>query len=74
MDRLYSEAEYRRIDRKYQNVDRDDKIDQYGLGLTYEARRWLDIGVGVTHRENDSDLASRSYKRNVYALTFNASL
>ena len=50
MDRLYSEAQYRRVDRKYQNVDRDDKIDQYGLGLTYEARRWLDVGVGYTHR------------------------
>lgn len=74
MDRLYSEAEYRRIDRKYQNVSRDDKIDQYGLGLTYEARRWLDIGIGFKHRENDSDLDSRSYKRNIYALTFNASL
>lgn len=73
-DRLYSEAEYRRIDRKYQNVDRDDKIDQYGLGLTYEARRWLDIGIGMKHRENDSDLDSRSYRRNIYALTFNASL
>lgn len=74
MDRLFSEAEYRRTDRKYQNVDRDDKIDQYGLGLTYEARRWLDIGIGYKYRENDSDLAGSSYKRNVYALTFNASL
>lgn len=74
MDRLYSEAEYRHVDRKYQNVNRTDKIDQYGLGLTYEARRWLDIGIGFKHRENDSDLDSRSYKRNIYALTFNASL
>ncbi len=74
MDRLYTQAEYRRIDRKYQNVDRDDKIDQYGLGVTYEARRWLDVGVGYTHRENDSDLARESYKRNIYALTFNVSL
>lgn len=74
LERLYSKAEYRRIDRQYQTVDRDDKIDQYGLGLTYEARRWLDIGLNVTHRENDSDIQSNSYKRNIYALTFNASL
>lgn len=76
LDRLYSTAEYRRIDRKYLNtaVKRDDKIDQYGLGLTYEARRWLDVGIGFKHRENDSDIDSRSYKRNIYALTFNASL
>ena len=74
MDRLYSQAEYRRVDRKYQNVDRDDKIDQYGLGLTYEARRWLDVGVGFKHRENDSDVSNQSYKRNIYALTLNVSL
>ena len=74
MDRLYSDAQYRRIDRKYQRVSRDDKIDQYGLGLTYEARRWLDIGVGFTHRENDSDIKTNSYTRNIYAITFNASL
>ena len=74
MEHLYSDAEYRRIDRKYQNVKRDDKIDQYGLGLTYEMRRWLDIGIGFTHRENDSDVKNNSYKRNIYALTFNISL
>ena len=74
MERLYSTTEYRRIDRKYQSYDRDDKIDQYGLGLTYEARRWLDIGIGFKHRENDSDAANRSYKRNIYAVTFHASL
>lgn len=74
MDRLYSTAQYRRLDRKYQGQDRDDKIDQYGVGLTYQMRRWLDIGIGYTHRENDSDIRSQSYKRNIYAVTFNASL
>lgn len=74
MDRLYSEVEYRRLDRKYQNISRDDKIDQYGLGLTYQARRWLDVGLGVSHRDNNSSVSDFSYKRNVYALTFNASL
>lgn len=75
MDRLYSTAEYRRIDRKYQRANgREDKIDQYGLGLTFQARRWLDIGIGYKHRENDSDVRDQSYKRNIYALTFHVSL
>lgn len=74
MEHLYSGAEYRHIDRKYQNYDRDDKIQQYGLSLNYQARRWLDVGIGYTHRENDSDLKNNSYKRNIYAVTFNASL
>ena len=76
MDRFYSETEYRRIDRKYEgsNVKRDDKIDQYGLGLNYETYRWLDVGINYKHRANDSDIASEKYKRNIYALTFRASL
>lgn len=76
MDRFYSATEYRRIDRKYQGTKekRDDKIDQYALGLNYEAYRWLDVGVNFKHRDNDSDVAVRNYKRNIYALTFSASL
>lgn len=74
MERLYSDAQYRYIDRKYENVTRDDKIDQIGLGLTYQARRWLDIRVGFIHRENKSSNLNSSYKRNLYGLTFNASL
>ena len=74
MDRLSSNLTFSHTDRKYQNTDRDDKIKQYGLGVTYEMRRWLDVGLGYTHRDNDSNLASRDYKRNIYALTFNASL
>lgn len=74
-ERLYSDAEYRRIDRDYQQADkRKDKIDQYALALTYEARRWLDIGLGYRHRDNDSNKSGRSYTRNIYTLTFNASL
>lgn len=74
MDRLYSEASYKRVDRQYQDIDRDDKIDQYGLGLTYQARRWLDVGLGFSRRDNNSSVNANSYTRNVYALTFNASL
>lgn len=74
LEHLYSDAEYRHTERKYQNFDRKDKVDQYSIGLTYEARRWLDVGIGFKHRDNDSDNSGGGYKRNIYALTFNASL
>lgn len=82
MDRLSSKMTYSYTDRKYQNdratqaltSDRHDKIKQYGLGVTYEMRRWLDVGLGYTRRDNDSNRVNRDYKRNIYALTFNASL
>lgn len=74
LDRLYSEASYSRTDKKYQDVKREDNLDNFGLSLTYQARRWLDVGVGYTYSDNDSDLKSEQYKRNIYAFTINASL
>ena len=74
MDRVYTEASYARSDRKYQDIKREDNRDDYGLRVTYQARRWLDVGLGYTYANNDSDVANESFKRNIYALTFNASL
>lgn len=74
MDRVYTEASYARSDRKYQDIKREDNRDDYGLSVTYQARRWLDVGLGYTYADNDSDVANESFKRNIYALTFNASL
>jgi hypothetical protein len=42
--------------------------------MTYEMRRWLDIGIGYKYAENDSDAVNESYERNIYALSFTASL
>lgn len=74
LDRLYSNASYSRTDRKYQDISREDNLDNYGISLTYQARRWLDVGLGYTYADNNSDAKNESYKRNIYALTFNASL
>lgn len=73
-ERLTSNVSYTRSDRDYQDIDREDKIDTFGVGLTYAMRRWLDVGIGYKYSENDSDAINESYERNIYALTFNASL
>lgn len=70
----YSVADYRHTDRKYQNENRDDKIDQYGIALTYEARRWLSVSLGYKYRNNDSSVKRAGYSRNIYSLIFTASL
>lgn len=76
MERLYSETSYTRTDKKYQDISREDNLDSYGLSLTYQARRWLDLGVGYTYTDNSSNVKpdTESYTRNVFALTLNASL
>ncbi|MCC6076909.1 outer membrane beta-barrel protein [Pseudomonas sp. GCM10022188] len=73
-ERLTSNVSYTRSDRDYQDIEREDKIDTFGVGLTYAMRRWLDVGIGYKYSENDSDAVNESYERNIYALTFNASL
>lgn len=74
LDRLSSDVSYTYSDQEYQDVKRDDKIKTLGLGLTYEMRRWLDIGVGYKYSENDSSAANKSYERNIYSISFTASL
>lgn len=76
MDRLSSNVSFNYTDRDYQGdqAGREDTLKRYSLGLTYEVRRWLDIGVGYTYADNDSNRNNHDYKRNVYSVTFNASL
>lgn len=71
---LYSDLGYSYTDLQYLDSEREDELTGYNLGLTYEARRWLDIGIGYRHSENDSTRRSENYQRNVYALTISASL
>lgn len=73
-ERLTSNVSYTRRDQDYQDIQREDNADIFGIGLTYEMRRWLDVGIGYKYAENDSDAANESYERNIYALTINASL
>ncbi|WP_218281525.1 outer membrane beta-barrel protein [Pseudomonas sp. LPB0260] len=74
MERLSSDLSYTYSDQEYQDVTRDDKIDTFGLGLTYELRRWLDVGIGYKYAENDSSAVGESYKRNIYSISVTASL
>lgn len=73
-ERLSSNVSYTRSDQEYQDIEREDTIDTFGIGLTYEMRRWLDVGLGYKYSENDSDAANESFERNIYALSFTASL
>lgn len=76
LDRVYSTASYTRSEQDYidDSNNRLDKIDIFGLGLNYEMRRWLDIGVGYKYAENDSNFANESYERNIYSISITASL
>lgn len=73
-ERLSSSVSYTRTDQDYENTQREDTIDTLGVGVTYKMRRWLDVGFGYKYSENDSTRADKSYKRNIYGVTLNASM
>lgn len=74
--RVSSTVSYTRTDQDYDRPGnpREDNIDTFSVGVTYKLRRWLDVGIGYKHAENDSTQDGKSYKRNTYGVTLNASL
>lgn len=74
LERVYSTAGYDYSKRDYMDSVREDTLDKYTLGVTYEMRRWLDLGLSYSYAENDSNRAGESYERNIYMLTVKASL
>lgn len=74
LDRLSSDVSFSYTDNEYQDYERDDQLSVFGVGLNYEMRRWLDIGIGYKYAENDSSIDFESYERNIYSISFTASL
>lgn len=74
LERLYSDVSYTHTEKKYQDQHRTDKLNSYGVGLNYEMRRWLDVGIGYSSSKRDSDLYDKRFNRNIWGLTLNASL
>lgn len=74
LDRLRSDVSYSYTNNDYKGTTQQDYIDIVGVGLTYEMRRWLDIGIGYKYATDDSNYPGESYNRNIYAISFTASL
>jgi hypothetical protein len=70
--RIASKASVDFIERDYANSALSDDITSYTLGLSYQFRRWLAFGGGVSSSQRDSTDSSRDYKRNTYSLTLDA--
>jgi polysaccharide biosynthesis protein VpsM len=75
-DRLSSEASVSMSERDYlgTGVSRSDDLDEYRIGLNYEARRWLSLNLGYTYSDNDSNIAVQDWDRNLVLLTVLMSL
>lgn len=66
------DARYQKDD--YQGFDRNDKIAIVDLRAGYKFRRWLTVGAEYTFTNRNSNLDEFDYRKNLYLLTFTASM
>lgn len=74
LTRFSTTLRYARENQDYQDIDRKDKINTYGLSAKYQVRRWMDVSLGYSHSKDDSTLSEESFTRNIYLLSFAFSL
>ncbi|WP_458735749.1 outer membrane beta-barrel protein [Zobellella taiwanensis] len=75
--RITSNLGYTLTEKDYKggsNEGRSDDLDVYNIGVNYKMRRWLDLGVGYTHKDNASNSADDRYDRNQVYFNANVSL
>jgi polysaccharide biosynthesis protein VpsM len=76
-DRITSNLGYSFTDKEYEggsNGGRNDELDSYNLGVNYKMRRWLDLGVGYSYKDNSSTDADSAFDRNQVFFNVTASL
>ncbi|GAB6069247.1 hypothetical protein JCM30760_03440 [Thiomicrorhabdus hydrogeniphila] len=69
-----SNVNYTNTNRDYVTTNREDTINAYGIGLTYEAKRWMDIAFDYQASHQDSTDTNYDFNRNIFQLTLNISL
>lgn len=62
---ISTEASYAFTDEEYEN-GREDETDEFALGLNYELRRWVSVGVGYKYKDIDSTDPTETLDRNIY--------
>jgi len=54
--------------------DRKDTTTGYGVGVDYQVRRWLSVGVSTGYSDRDSNVSDYEFKQNITALNVQLSL
>ena len=65
---------YRTDDFKGAGATRKDKTASAGAGVTYQFRRWLNLGAQYIYTDRSSNAPGMEYERNVFMLTLGATL
>lgn len=74
LTRFSTTLRYTRANQDYQDIDRKDKINAYGIAAKYQMRRWMDVTLSYNHSQDDSTEDDQAFRRNVYLMSFGFSL
>ena len=53
---------------------RSDKLRNFGVGVNYDMRRWLNVRFNYSHNKRESNQSQYNYNQNIYAVTFTVSM
>lgn len=73
-DRFGTMVSYGTLKSDYEGFDRADDTQTFSVGATYDMRRWLRLGVNLTHTDRSSNQAIYEYDRNVLMFTVEGTL
>lgn len=64
-----TDVSYRHANREYLGTGgREDRLDVAGVDLIYTATRWAEVSLGYHRWDNDSNVNTEDYVRNIYML------
>ena len=73
-DRFKTAFAYGITTEEYDQTSRKDDTNSISAGVTYDLRRWLTVGMDLTHAERDSNQAAFDYDNNTLFLTVQGAL
>ena len=71
LDSVSSTVSWSFINDDYTGSSREDKTDEYLVGLNYDVRRWLNLGLGYRLTDKRSTDSAIGYDKNVFYISLN---
>lgn len=62
------------VDSAYHGIDLQQNTKNYGVGISYAVRRWLNLSAELASTRRTSNVSTQEYKRNVFSLSLEGTL
>ncbi|WP_415893555.1 outer membrane beta-barrel protein [Neptuniibacter sp. PT8_73] len=73
-NRILSRVSYGQSDSDYVSSSRSDESENYGVGVTYQLQRWLDLGLDYSYSDRTSNQSGLDYDKNAVYFSVQGSL